>query len=643
MSRRVTSSSASKSALDKALNGIQDDLNSVFGDGTAKRLSQGALSKIDTWVSTRSIVVDSVIRAGRPDGSPIIPFGRQVEISGPEDCIVSDTFIQYEIYDNAGKRLNHKGGSVEKLYRRFHGLPLPGKGGACLKGDRSFTAPSINEEGRVFQNRILDVVDAGHKACYEVRTRSGATISTSEDHKFFIGTGYAPLHALARGSFVFLHNGTPYRADLDQLEGCAPERPQVYVKHHPVAGVKRAGDYVYRRLARSRAVMEAVLNNLSVDEYLSRLNSGELDGLQFLRSDQHVHHLDENYLNDEPSNLVVLDRAAHTREHALKNHNNLRYTVVQDVVESVKYVGMRQTYDLKMAQPANNFVANGIVVHNSGKSTLCAQVAAETQAQGGLVMVTDTESKIAEYYWQALGVDTERIVHLNASTLENVFDRQHKAIRLAHQHWPDRPVLMIWDSLGGTAGADLFDEDSDESPMEQAQKFGMRQAKIISDGMSLINDVITRTRVCYLYTNHEYQKIGVKWGSSRETRGGGKPKYYATVRLQLTTVGRIKEHDEFSEHEREIGKQIRVKALKNHMSGQLLERDAVVMSGRGFVDSYTVLDVAKRIGAVTGKGWATWTAPSGAVVKFQGWRGFEEKVVPHPEYELLCKQVRDVL
>src|SRR5690242_4302839 len=72
------------SDLDSILSSIQDDLNAAFGEGTATRLSDAAtLSQIDDWVSTRSIVVDSVLRGGRPPGASLVPFGRQMELSGP--------------------------------------------------------------------------------------------------------------------------------------------------------------------------------------------------------------------------------------------------------------------------------------------------------------------------------------------------------------------------------------------------------------------------------------------------------------------------------------------------------------------------------------------------------------------------------
>ena len=46
-----------------------------------------------------------------------------------------------------------------------------------------------------------------------------------------------------------------------------------------------------------------------------------------------------------------------------------------DVVERIKYVGWRPVYDLGIEDDTHAFVANGMIVHNSGKSTLAALIA----------------------------------------------------------------------------------------------------------------------------------------------------------------------------------------------------------------------------------------------------------------------------
>ena len=277
---------------------------------------------------------------------------------------------------------------------------------------------------------------------------------------------------------------------------------------------------------------------------------------------------------------------------------------------------------------------------NSGKTTLTAQIAAETQSRGGLVMVFDTEERIDEPYWQKLGVNTSRVLNVPSNSLDEIFDKQYAALDFAKSQAPDRLILLIWDSLGGTSGADVVDRKSKESPMEQAAKFNMRKAKKIADGIVLINSIVTDTRACYLYTNHEYTDINVKYGDNRQTHGGKKPKYFATVRLRLTPVGKIKEPDLSGGQDQVIGQRVRVKALKNSMSGTLLERDAVIMAGRGFVNEYTVMEQAEKMGLCKTSGsWSTWITPQGEEVKWQGWRGFEQKVVTHEDYESLQEAV----
>jgi len=286
---------------------------------------------------------------------------------------------------------------------------------------------------------------------------------------------------------------------------------------------------------------------------------------------------------------------------------------------------------------------------SSGKTTLCAQIAAETQSKGGIVLVSDTEERIDEPYWNELGVNVKKIIKLKGGSLSEAFNVQTMAIHKARDKFPEIPVLLIWDSLGGTQGAD-FDIVGEGkkggkvvSPMEQAEKFAMRRAAIISQGMELINQVISKARVCYLYTNHEYTKMGISYGSNRETRGGNKPKYFATVRLQMTPIGQISEEDPASGQKNVIGQKVLVKALKNSMSGILLTREATLMAHKGFVNEYSVLNIASDIGLIKKGTWSTWVTTQGEEIKFQGFGGFMEKVVTNEDYSNLLSAVMATL
>jgi len=311
-----------------------------------------------------------------------------VLLVGPQGCLADSSYIQFEVKGLDGRRINHKGGAIETLYRRFHKLPQMTAGPKQTLDDVMYFAPSMNDEGRITQNRILDVVCHGAKECYEVSVKGMEKIVVTIDHEFFTGDQYEPLEKLKAGSKVFVHRNVYYTSDepVDRNN----RRSYLFVKHHPIAGTKIvAGVYVYQRLARSRAVIEAKMNGLEFDEYIARLNSGLIDGLEFLPREHHVHHKDENFLNDDIDNLIVLDGEEHNKQHAIQEHNNLRFEVVETEITSIQNVGMRETYDVKMAPPYHNVIADGFVVHNCGKSEVLRAVASDRKSVGIFAQASD--------------------------------------------------------------------------------------------------------------------------------------------------------------------------------------------------------------------------------------------------------------
>lgn len=295
-----------------------------------------------------------------------------VLLCGAEGCLAASTHIPYDVQNERGERRNSKGGTIERLYHRFHGIDPPSGKGQYLRGldNAQFFVSSVNDEGRILKNRIVDVVKTGTRPCFRVETALGFVVVATADHKFWIGSRYVPTSALRVGSHVYVHNNTRYT----KQDKTRQARPAVCVKHHPHGSVKDVFDkktgntYSYKRLPRSHLAVEAHMNGLSYKEYRKRLNDGDLDGLQFLGHDVHVHHVDENFRNDDPANLMVLDPKDHNRQHAIEQHNNLRFVAVRDTIVSITPVGERETYDIKVQGPFNNYVANGFVVHNSGKS-----------------------------------------------------------------------------------------------------------------------------------------------------------------------------------------------------------------------------------------------------------------------------------
>jgi len=150
-----------------------------------------------------------------------------------------------------------------------------------------------------------------------------------------------------------------------------PPRVIVNTKYHPFAAEKLVDGYVYQRVARARLVVEAALNNMPYDEFVHALkhNEGVSMTLRYLPEDWDVHHEDEDTMNDDLSNLRAMPHVEHARLHGKVENFGIEY--VREVrVASVEADGSEMTYDIQMDDPARNFVANGIVVHNTGKSLL---------------------------------------------------------------------------------------------------------------------------------------------------------------------------------------------------------------------------------------------------------------------------------
>lgn len=282
-----------------------------------------------------------------------------------------------------------------------------------------------------------------------------------------------------------------------------------------------------------------------------------------------------------------------------------------------------------------------------GKTSLCAHLAAEVQSKGGLVIINDTEDRIDHPYWQTLGVNTDRILHLTGHTLEEIFEKQMRTIQVCAQKYSDVNVLMLWDSLGGTSLDVIMDQaesDAKETFMDKIKKAMMVKAKLIGGGLETLNPYISHSKVAYVYTNTLYTVPNVDFGDPYETPGGIRKNFFATVRLRLKRVGQLLEEDESTKQRKTWGHRVQVQAIKNSMAPMLVGLEASVMGNIGFCNDWTVREVAEGMGLITKKkAWSSWITSTGEEISFQGWNGFQEKVVPHADYANLYAQVTERL
>jgi len=222
----------------------------------------------------------------------------------------------------------------------------------------------------VYYNRVVAVIDSGYRECVQLTDSDGCKIVCTPDHPFLTADGtYIPARLLIREHATFIKVGSmkPHEGQgRTQYRHIKTE----FTKHHPHGYRKeREGKYFYREVPRARLVVEAALNDLPYNKFVSILKHDQqaAEELQYLNPKLEVHHINEDATNDVISNLQVLSKKAHARLHGKIENFHVEYTKTARI-RTMKHIGVQPTYDIQMEDPDRNFAANGFLVHNSGKT-----------------------------------------------------------------------------------------------------------------------------------------------------------------------------------------------------------------------------------------------------------------------------------
>lgn len=297
-------------------------------------------------------------------------------------CIYGDADI---VVNRGGNAKHYK---LRDVVSRFNGEP-----GRYAWDSSIPTYVQREADGVVRLARLVNAWRSGIKQTYVVTTTSGRTIRATDEHPFLTKRGWLRLDELRPGDQVHVRG--------DQATGGrakANYRRVFRMQHHPFANRWPKGACM---VPEHRLVAEATHNALSYDVFLKRVIEGDIEGLEFLDPDRwEVHHRDHNPLNNELSNLLILTPEEHQLYHAeAGSKNNVLYKIVLEEIVSVDPYGMEETYDLEVEDDPHNFLADGFVVHNTGKS-VGAVALAVLCVQDGLVdrvLVVCERNKVREW------------------------------------------------------------------------------------------------------------------------------------------------------------------------------------------------------------------------------------------------------
>ena len=216
-------------------------------------------------------------------------------------------------------------------------------------------------------------------------------------------------------------------------------------------------------------------------------------------------------------------------------------------------------------------------LEQSGKSLVSAHLLAETQKQGGVAVLIDTETAVSREFLEAIGVDVSKLLYVSADSVEQIFDFTETIIEKVRETSKDKIVTIVVDSVAAASTTNELAADY------KKDGYATDKAIIISKAMRKITNMIGRQKISLVFTNQLRQKMNAMFGDPWTTSGGKALAFHASVRLRLKNMGQIKM--KVNAKDKTVGMKVRCQVVKNRMGPPLRAADFEIYFDRG-IDNY---------------------------------------------------------
>lgn len=221
---------------------------------------------------------------------------------------------------------------------------------------------------------------------------------------------------------------------------------------------------------------------------------------------------------------------------------------------------------------------------SSGKTTICLQVIANAQKEGGVAAFIDTEHALDPEYAKKLKVNTDDLLISQPNTGEE--------------------ALSIVEALVQSGNVDIIVLDSVAAIVPKAEIEGEMgdshvaiQARLMSQALRKLTAISAKANTTILFTNQTRMKIGAMgYGSPVETPGGKALKFYASVRIEIKRVAQIKKGEEV------IGARTKAKIVKNKVAAPFKVAEFDIMYNEGVSLETDLINLALKVGVLKKKG-----------------------------------------
>jgi recombination protein RecA len=220
---------------------------------------------------------------------------------------------------------------------------------------------------------------------------------------------------------------------------------------------------------------------------------------------------------------------------------------------------------------------------SSGKTTLALHAIAEIQKAGGYAAFIDMEHAFDPVYAASIGIDIDALIFSQPNHGEQALQVAQELIKSGSLD------LVVVDSVAAlTPKAEVDGEIG-------ANHVG-RQSRLMSQAMRMLAPTTHNNETTIIFINQIRMKIGVMFGSPETTSGGESLKYYASQRVDIRRIEKLKEGTgkdiEF------VGNVTRARVVKNKVAPPFRDALFTIQYGTGIDKSADLIDCAANEGII---------------------------------------------